>query len=83
MSQYLKQIGPRKVQVTPEGVAAFNRSWPGSKLRATRSYWFEFSNRAALEDCDVPEHDDGLEAATLAEDCAAWLFSDTVPDWAK
>jgi hypothetical protein len=69
--------------VTPEGVAAFNRTWPGSKLRETRSYWFEFGIGAEVADWDVPQQDEGPEAEALADDCAAWLFSDDEPSWAK
>lgn len=75
-------IEPYKVRVTREGVAAFNRTWPCSELR-DRSYWFEFDNRGDLVDTDCPEQDDGHAAAAIAEDCKAYLFEDSFPEWAR
>lgn len=73
---------PQKVIVTRDGIAAFNARWPGSNLRDSRSYWFEFDDTRDLVDTDTPEQDDGAAAAALAEDCAAYLFDDTAPEWA-
>jgi hypothetical protein len=72
----------RKVRVSRDGVAAFNRRWPGSSLRDSRAYWFEFDRNGDLIDVDVPEQDDGPAAAAMAEDCKAWLFDDVTPGWA-
>lgn len=62
----------RKVIVSREEVDAFRSSWPGCKLRS-RSYWFEFDSNSCLVDTDVPEHDDGPEAAALAEDARTFF----------
>jgi hypothetical protein len=75
-------ISGRKVRVSPEGVASFNRAWPCSTLRASRAYWFEFDSRGDLIDTDCPESDDGPAALALAEDCKAYLFNGTRPIWA-
>ena len=83
MSGYFSTVGPRKVRVSKEGIAAFNAQWPCSTLRATRAYWFEFAANGDLVDCDVPEHDDGPAAVAMSQDCQAWLESDHIPDWAK
>lgn len=77
----LSLVGPRKVRVSPEGVAAFNRQWPGSTLWASRAYWFEFDEDGDLIDTDCPEHDDGPAAAAMADDCRAWLDCDELPSW--
>lgn len=74
--------GTHKAQVTREEVAAFNAQWPGSELRASRSYWFEFDAERQLIDTDVPEHDDGRAAHAMAQDCERWLFDDIEPQWA-
>ncbi len=71
----------RKVIVSRQGVAMFNDQWPCSTLRANRAYWFEFDTDGDLVDTDCPEHDDGPAATALAEDCRAWLFDDTDPEW--
>lgn len=76
------QIIGRKVIVSRELVAAFNRQWPCSELRATRAYWFEFEENRDLVDTDCPEQDDGAAASALMEDCRAFLFDDIRPDWA-
>jgi hypothetical protein len=76
------QISGRKVFVPPANVAAFNATWPCSTLRDSRAYWFEFDHDGNLIDCDVPEHDDGPAAAAMADDCRAYLFDDTCPQWA-
>lgn len=76
-------IGPNKVQVSPEGIEAFNRTWPGSRLRPERSYWFEFGPTIDLIDTDCPEQDDGPEAKALANDCEAFLLTEVLPAWAK
>ena len=73
--------GHNKVRVSREGVAAFNRRWPGSTLRDSRAYWFEFDVDGDLIDVDVPEQDDGPAAVAMADDCRAWLFDDATPDW--
>lgn len=82
MSDFLSIVGPRKVRVSAAGVAAFNRQWPCSSLRASRAYWFEFASNGDLIDTDCPEHDDGPAAVAMADDCKAWLESDDVPAWA-
>lgn len=79
MSAFFSAVGRNKVRVSPEGVAAFNAGWPGSKLRSSRAYWFEFDRTGNLIDCDVPEQDDGPEAAAMAEDCKVWLFEGARP----
>ena len=81
-NEYLSLIAPTKVLVSAEGIAVFNARWPCSELRSTRSYWFEFSSvDGDLIDTDVPEQDDGDAALALVEDCKAWLFQDTLPEW--
>lgn len=77
----LTEIG-RKVIVSREGVAAFNRTWPCSSLRASRAYWFEFDADGDLIDTDCPEQDDGPPASAMADDCKAYLFEDEQPSWA-
>lgn len=67
----LTMVAGRKVRVSQEGVASFNRAWPGSSLSSNRAYWFEFDSSGDLIDVDVPQHDD----------CRAWLFDGTRPDW--
>lgn len=71
-----------KVIVSRAEVALFNASWPGSALRSTRHYWFEFDSHGDLIDSDVPHTDDGDAAAAMAEDCKAWLCDDIEPEWA-
>ena len=71
-----------KVIVSRAEVEDFNRSWPCSELRSTRSYWFEFDADGDLIDTDVPEQDDGSAASAMAEDCKAFLFDDETPRWA-
>ena len=78
----LTLVGPRKVRVSREGVASFNRAWPCSELRSTRAYWFEYDADGDLVDSDVPEKDDGPAASAMCDDCKAWLFDDETPDWA-
>lgn len=73
--------GPRTVRVSPEGVALFNSRWPGSELRASRAYWFEFDESGDLVDTDVPESDDGSAALAMSADCLAWLDDDELPEW--
>lgn len=75
-------ISPRKVRVSREGVAAFNRTWPCSELRSSRAYWFEFAANGDLVDTDCPEQDDGSAASAMAEDCKRFLFDDVTPAWA-
>ena len=75
-------VGPRKVQVSREGVALFNRQWPCSTLRDSRAYGFEFDESGDLVDTDCPEQDDGPAAPAMADGCKAWLFDDVTPDWA-
>src|ERR1039457_6231859 len=79
---YLTMVGPRKVRVSKDGVAAFNRQWPCSELRTSRAYWFEFENNGDLVDTDVPEQDDGTAAAAMADDAREFMFNDTLPGWA-
>lgn len=76
----LQAIG-RKVIVSRDGVAQFNRTWPCSPLRETRHYWFEFDWDGDLIDADCPESDDGEAAKAMADDCKAWLFDGINPDW--
>ena len=73
----------RKVIVSREEVANFNRRWPCSELRDTRHYWFEFDETGDLVDTDVPEHDDGSAAVAMSEDCKSFLFDGVVPEWAE
>lgn len=75
-------IHGRKVIVSREGVASFNRAWPCSTLRNTRAYWFEFDSHGDLVDTDCPAHDDGPAASAMADDCKAFLFDDIRPEWA-
>lgn len=82
MTAALTLVGPRKVRVSREGVASFNRGWPCSELRFSRAYWFEFNAAGDLIDSDLPHTDDGPAAAAMCEDCKAWLFDGTAPDWA-
>jgi hypothetical protein len=77
----LSIVGARKVRVSPEGVASFNRGWPCSRLRASRAYWFEFDSRGELVDSDLPESDDGPEAVAMAQDCLEWLEDGISPEW--
>lgn len=77
----LEIISGRKVRVSAAGVAAFNRGWPGSTLRASRAYWFEFDSDGDLVDTDCPESDDGPAASAMAEDCKAFLLDGTRPEW--
>lgn len=81
MAEALTLVGPRKVRVSREGVASFNRAWPCSTLQASRAYWFEFAENGDLIDTDCPEHDDGPAAVAMADDCKAWLDDDARPDW--
>jgi hypothetical protein len=83
MREILMIMSSRKVRVSREGVAVFNRKWPCSELRSTRSYWFEFAANGDLVDTDVPEQDDGGAAAAMADDCKAFLFDDLTPSWAE
>ena len=76
------EIQCRKVIVSREGVASFNRGWPCSELSPGRHYWFEFDANRDLVDTDVPEHSDGTAALAMSQDCAAYLFDDARPDWA-
>lgn len=81
MSEALTIQG-RKVIVSREAVASFNRGWPCSELRDSRHYWFEFDGDGDLIDSDLPHTDDGEAAAAMAEDCKAYLFDGERPDWA-
>jgi len=72
----------RKVIVSAAAVASFNRSWPCSRLRSTRAYWFEFDQSGDLIDTDCPESDDGPEAVAMPADCLAYLDEGTQPEWA-
>lgn len=76
----MPDIQGRKVIVTRDEVAAFNRAWPCSKLR-DRSYWFEFDMSGDLVDTDLPESDDGHEASAMAADCYQLLWDTTYADW--
>lgn len=71
-----------KVFVSKEEVAKFNRTFPGSMLRDTRSYWFEFDQNGNLVDTDVPAQDDGPAAGALSDSCYEFLFGDLIPDFA-
>ena len=77
----IEVISRNKVCVSSDSVAAFNRQWPCSELRATRCYWFEFANNGDLIDTDVPEQDDGAAAAAMSEDCKIFLFESITPEW--
>ena len=76
----IREIAPGKVQVTREGVALFNASWPCSSLRSSRSYWFEFDDDNDLVDTDCPESDDGPASVAMAADCKAFLDG-IEPEW--
>jgi hypothetical protein len=75
--------GTRKVRVSRTGVGAFNLGWPCSELRDSRAYWFEFDANQNLIDTDVPEQDNGPAASALSQDCEAFLFDGTVPEWVR
>jgi hypothetical protein len=77
------KIQNRKVFVSKHEVASFNRGWPCSELRSTRSYWFEFDSQGDLVDTDLPEHDDGSAASAMADDCKAFLRESKLPEWAS
>lgn len=77
------QIIGRKVIVSRDGVASFNRVWPCSELRSTRAYWFEFDTNGDLVDTDCPEQDDGRAAAAMCDDCRALFFDNDYPEWAR
>ena len=79
----MPKIQNLKVIVSRDEVASFNRQWPGSTLRDTRAYWFEFDESGDLVDTDCPEQDDGPAALAMAEDCKAYLFDDETPVWAE
>lgn len=72
----------RKVIVSSDSVASFNRAWPCSELRASRAYWFEFDAQGDLVDTDVPESDDGSASVAMSQDCLAYLDSGEQPSWA-
>lgn len=78
----MPKIQGRKVIVSRSEVASFNRAWPCSTLRDSRSYWFEFDADGDLIDTDCPESDDGSAALAMSEDCKAFLFDDVTPAWA-
>lgn len=80
---YVDIVGHNKLRVSRDGVAAFNRSWPGSKLRDSRSYWFEFDDNGDLVDTDVPAQDDGPEASAMADDMRELLLFKIDPAWDK
>ncbi len=71
-----------KVFVSKSEVASFNRTFPESLLRDTRSYWFEFDSQRQLVDTDVPQQDDCPAAGVLSEICREYLFYDVSPSWA-
>ena len=79
----IRIIGAGKVQVSRNGVYQFNRGWPCSELRSTRSYWFEFDKFGDLVDTDLPKHDDGAAASAMAADAKAYLFNNVLPKWAR
>lgn len=78
----LSLVGPRKVRVSKEGVASFNRGWPCSELQENRAYWFDFDQEGDLVDHDIPNEQDGGAASAMADDCRAWLFHGSAVDWA-
>jgi len=71
----------RKVRASRNDVTSFNRGWPCSTLRDTRSYWFEFDADGNLVDTDCPESDDGR--AALADDCKVFLETGELPIYAR
>ena len=81
MTNVLTLVSPRKVRISKEGVAMFNRQWPCSTLRATRAYWFEFDDSGDLIDTDCPEQDDGPASVAMADDAREFLFNDRTPAW--
>ena len=78
----IKRMGSHGVQVSRAGVESFNRGWPCSTLRASRSYWFQFESNGDLVDTDCPESDDGPAASAMAADCYAFLTTGNLPSWA-
>lgn len=80
---FIVEISARKIRVTRAGVRSFNTIWPCAKLRPDRSYWFEFDRRGDLVGTDVPEQDDGPEAAAMADDCREYLLSGQLAAWAQ
>ena len=77
-------VGPRKVRISRLGVALFNAQWPGSRLRSTRSYWYEFDRLGDLIDHDAAEYDgDTQEHGALCDDAKAWMDDGTIPEWAR
>lgn len=78
----MRLISTRKVQVSARDVYQFNRTWPCSELRSTRSYWFEFDSNGDLVDTDCPAHDDGAAASAMADDCRAFMETNELPAWA-
>lgn len=78
---FMQALHPHKALVTSAGIALFNARWPCSELRSTRAYWFEFEANGDLVDTDCPESDNGSAAKALADDCQAWLFEGTKPEW--
>jgi hypothetical protein len=72
----------RKVIVSREAVASFNRGWPCSELSAKRHYWFEFDASGDLVDTDAPEHSDGAAALAMSQDCQRFLEDGERPTWA-
>lgn len=75
------QIIGRKVIVDRHEVSLFNAGWPGSSLRPTRAYWWEFAANGDLIDTDVPEQDDSDASAAMADDCRAYLMDGMSPPW--
>ncbi len=73
LDDFCREVAPLKVRVSRVGVAVFNASWPGSDLRASRSYWFQFASNGDLIDSDVPQQDDGEAAAALSRDAQEWM----------
>lgn len=76
-------IGKNKVRVSRYGIREFNRMFPCSTLRDTRSYWFEFDDNENLIDTDCPEQDDGPAATAISQDCQEFLFRDIDPAWSQ
>lgn len=71
----------RKVRVSMDEVATFNRRFPCSELRSSRAYWFEFDQSGDLVDTDVPEHDDGNAASAMADDCRRLIMTGETAEW--
>lgn len=71
-----------RVYISAAGIAAFNRTWPCSPLKAANGRWFEYGNRGELVGHNFPENPDADTAlAALAEDCGEYAYDYHKPQW--